>query len=142
MWVFHLGTSYVSLSLLFIQNWNSICNWIPSSLHFHLYFHLCCDILDFVDFSFPFFYRSSMMKSGLTCPLVIWLKLCITFNCSSQENVALVCTQRHMMITFVLSNNLHCIDSTCNVVHLVMVLIGMNCRWKGLESQMTLLNLL
>jgi hypothetical protein len=28
---------------------------IPFALHFHLCFHLCCDILDFANLSFPFF---------------------------------------------------------------------------------------
>ncbi len=58
MWTFHLWTSYHSLFILFIQNWNSI--FTPS----HLCFHLCSNILDFVDLSFPFFYKNSMMKCG------------------------------------------------------------------------------
>jgi hypothetical protein len=41
------------------------------------------------------------------------------------KNATLVCTQRCQMITFELSNNLHCIDSVCKVVHLVMDMIGM-----------------
>jgi hypothetical protein len=89
MRAFHLQTSYDSLSLPFVQNWNSICTRILSALHFHLCFHFCCNILDFANLSFPFFYISSMMKNGLTCPLAILLKLCITFYCSSQEKVAL-----------------------------------------------------
>ncbi len=137
-----LTTSFNSVSLMFIQNWNSIYTQIPSTLHFHLCLHLCCDILDFVDFSFPFLCKSSMMKSGLTCPLAIWSKLCITSGCISQENVALVCIQWYLTTTFVFSNNLHCIDNICKVVHLVMVLIGMNCCWGGFEGQVIMLALL
>ncbi len=128
-------------SLLFIQNWNSICIQIPSALHFHMCFHLCCDILYFANLSFPFFYRSSMMKRGLTYPFAIWSKLCITFGYNRRGNTTLIYTQRHLMITFMFSNNLHCIDSTCKVVHLVMVLIGMNYCWGGPEGRMILLNL-
>jgi hypothetical protein len=73
-------------------------------------------------------------------PFVILPKLCITFGYSSQKNTALVCIQQHLT-TIVLLNNLHCIDSTCKVVHLVMVLIGMNCCWKGPEGRVILLYL-
>jgi hypothetical protein len=76
-------------------------------------FHRCYDILDFDDFSFPFFYKSSVMKNGLTCPFVIWPKLCITSTQSSWENATIVCTQWRLMITFVFSNNLHCINIIC-----------------------------
>ncbi len=88
MWTFHLWISYESLFLLLIQNWNSICTRISSTLHFHL----CYDISNFVDFSFPLFYKSLMMKSGLTCQLAIWPKLCITSYCSNWENMTLVYT--------------------------------------------------
>ncbi len=141
IWTFHLQTSYDSLSFLFIQNWNSTYIRIPSALHFYMWFHLCCDILYFVNLSFPFFYRSSMMMRGLTYPLVIWSKLCITFSCNSWENMTLVCTQQHLMTTFMFSNNLHCIDSTYKVVHLVMVMIGMNYCWGGPKAWMILLDL-
>jgi hypothetical protein len=142
MWTFHLQTFYDSLSVLFIQNWNSICTWIPSTFHFHMCFHMCCDIFYFVNISFPFFYRNSMMKNGLTCPLAIWWKLCITSGCSTWENVALVYTQQRLMTTFMFSNNLHCINNTYKVVHLVMVLVGLNCCWRGLKGWMILLDLL
>jgi hypothetical protein len=124
------------------SNWNSICTRIPSSLRFHLCFHLCCDIFYFANISFPFFYKSSVMKSGLTCPLAIWLKLCITFGYNSWENVTLIYTQQLLAMTFILSNTLHYINSTYKVVHLVMVLIEMNCCWGGPEGRMILLNLL
>ncbi len=91
MWTFHLRTSFDSLFLLFIQNWNSICTQIPFALHFNLCLHLCCDILNFVDFFFPLFCKSLVMENGLTCSLAIWSKLCITSGCSSWKNVALVC---------------------------------------------------
>jgi hypothetical protein len=67
--------NFLCFPLLFIQNWNFICIRVPSTFHFHLCFHMCCDILDFANISFPFFYRNSVMKSGLTCPFVIWPKL-------------------------------------------------------------------
>jgi hypothetical protein len=102
---------------------NSICFPIP----FALLFQLCCDNSDFVDVFFLLTYKSSMMKSGWTCPLVIWQKLCISFSCNSWENVALVCTQQRPMIKFVLSNNLHFIKNACEVVELVMDLMKMNC---------------
>jgi hypothetical protein len=127
MRAFHLWTSYDSLSVLFIQNWNSICTWVPFALHFHM----CCDILDFVNLSFQFFCRNSMMKNGLTYSLAIWPKMCITFGCSSWENTTLIYTQQRLMTTFMLLNNLHCINNVYKVVHLVMVLIGMNCWWGG-----------
>jgi hypothetical protein len=142
MWTFHLRSSFHSISLLFIQNWNSICTWIPSTLHFHLCSHLYCDISYFADLSFPFLCRSSMMKSGLTCSLVIWPKLCITFGCSCWENAKLICTQQCLTITFMILNNLHCINNTCKVVHLVIILIRMNCCWKRPEGWTILLNLL
>jgi hypothetical protein len=75
------------------------------------------------------------MKSGLTCPLEISSKLSITSSYNSWENVALICTQQQLTITFMFSNNLHNIDSTCKVAHLVMVLIGMNCYLEGLVGQ-------
>jgi hypothetical protein len=127
---------------LFIQNWNSICIRVPSALHFHLCFHLCCDVWDFVDISFPFFYRSLIMKSGLTCPLVIWPKLCITSSCNSRQIATLVSTQQHLTTTLVLSNNLHNINSTCKVVHQGMVLIRLNYCWRRFEGQVILLDLL
>jgi hypothetical protein len=39
-------------------------------------------------------------------------------------------------------NNLQCINNTYKVVHLVMVLIGMNCCWGGFEGQVIMLALL
>ncbi len=141
MWACHLQSSFGSLFLLFIQNWNSICIQVPFAVHFHMCFHLCCDILDFANLSFLFFCRNLVMKSGLTCPLVIWPKLCITFGCNSWENMTFVYMQKCLTTTFVLSKNLHCIYNTCKVVHLVMVLIGMNCCWGGPEGQVILLDL-
>ncbi len=81
------------------------------------------------------------MKSRPTFPLTILPKLSIIFGYNSNEKAALVCTQQHLTTTFVLSNNLHYRDNTCKVVHLVMVLIGMNCRWKRLASQVNLARL-
>jgi hypothetical protein len=75
------------------------------------------------------------MKSGLTFPLVILSKLSITFDYNNKEKATLVCTQQCLTITFMLSNNLHYIDNICKVVHLIMVLIGMNCCWKRLAGQ-------
>jgi hypothetical protein len=60
------------------------------ALQFHLHFR--CDILDFVNVFFPLTYRSSVMKNGRTCPLVIWQKLCITSSCRCRENMTFVCT--------------------------------------------------
>ncbi len=121
-------TNFLSLPLSFVYSIlefhlhsSSICT------PFDLCFHLCYDISNFVGISFPFFYKNSVMKSGLTCPLAIWSKLCTTFGCNNRENVALVCTLQRLMTTFTFSNNLHCINNICKVVHLVMVLIGMNC---------------
>jgi hypothetical protein len=82
------------------------------------------------------------MKNGLTCSLVIWPKLCITFSCSNRQNATLVNTQQRLTITFVLSNNLHNINSICKVVHQVMVLIRMNYCWGRLEGWVILLDLL
>jgi hypothetical protein len=141
MWAFHLWTSYDSFSLLLIQKWKSIHIWIPFAFYFHLCLHLYCEIIDFVDFKFPFICRNSMMKNETTCPFIIWLKLSITSSCNSWENATFFCTQQHLIITFVLSNNLHYIYSTCKVVHLVMVRIGMNYCWIGPVGQMILLNL-
>jgi hypothetical protein len=79
--------------------------------------------------SFDFVEVQVLMRSGRICPLVIYHKSCITSSYSNWENAALVYTQWCLMITFMLSNNLHCINITCKVVHLVMDLIGMNCCW-------------
>jgi hypothetical protein len=38
-----------------------------------------------VNLSFLFLCRSSMMKSGLTFPLVVWPKLCITSSCNNKK---------------------------------------------------------
>ncbi len=119
-----------------------------SKLEFYLHsnsictpFHLCCDISNFTNLSSPFFYISLVMKNGLTCPLIIWLKLCITSNCRSWKTATLICTQQCLTTTFMFSNNLHYIDNIGKVVHLVMVSIGMNCCWGGPKSQVILLNL-
>ncbi len=127
MWVFH-----------FLAFYDFFFFCLHSKQEFHLFFNSICtlaptlfDILNFVDIFFPLSCKSSMMGSGRTCPLAIWYKLCITSSYSNWENGALVCTQRHSMIMFVLSNNLHCIDNTCKVVHLVMDPKRMNCCWRG-----------
>jgi hypothetical protein len=120
---------------------------IPFALKFHMHStsiygtYMCCDISNFDDISFIFFYRSSMIKNGFTCPLAIWPKLCITTSCNNQENITLVCKQWRLITTFVFSKNLHCIDNICKVVHLVMVMIGMNYCWRGLKGEVILLDL-
>jgi hypothetical protein len=38
-------------------------------------------------------------------------------------------------------NNLHCIDNTYKVIHLIMDLIGLNCCWGGLEGLVILIDL-
>jgi hypothetical protein len=141
MWAFHLQTSYDSLYLLLIQNWKSICNQTPFALYFHPCFHFSYEIIDFVNLQFSFICISLVMKNGPTFPFAILPKLSITFGCNSWENTTLVCTQQHLTTTFMLSNSLHYIDSTCKVVQSIMVLIGMNCCWKGLTSQMNLARL-
>jgi hypothetical protein len=82
---------------------------------------------DIPKFSFNFHYNEKGFKIIENHVLAIWLKPCITFSCNIRKNATLVYTQQRLSITFVLSNNLHYVDSTCKVVHLVMVLIGMNC---------------
>jgi hypothetical protein len=104
-------------------------------LHFH------CDIIIFIDLLFPLICRSSILKSWQTCPLVIWHKLCVTSSCNNWGNVPLVYIQQCPTTMFMLSNNLHCINSTCKVVHLIMDLVGMNCCWRGPKGQVILLNL-
>ncbi len=92
---------------------------IFTKLSFIVYLLLHCNISNFND-SFPLIYKSLMMKNGQTYPFVIQLKLCIIFSCNNQGIATLVCTQRGLTIAFGLSNN------TCEGVHLVMDLIGMN----------------
>ncbi len=127
--------SFVNSKLGIHSHSNSICTLFPSlppSLLWDYWFSW---------FSIPFICTSSMMKSGLICPIAISLKLSITFGCNNWKNMTLVYTQWCLMTTFMLSNSLHYIDSTCKVVHLVMVMIGMNCCWEGLMGQVILLDL-
>lgn len=56
--------------------------------------------------------------------------------------MALICTQQLLTTTFMLSNNIHYTNNTCKVVHLIMVLIEMNCCWGGHEGWMIMLNML
>lgn len=118
---------------------------VQFSFEFHLqcvfYLHLHFNISYFANVSFPLICRSSMMKNWQTCPLIIQQKLCITFDCNSWENMALICTQQCSMITFMLSNNLLCIHSICKVVHLVMDFVRMNCCCKWLEGLVIMLDL-
>jgi hypothetical protein len=78
--------SFVYSKLEFHLHSSSICT------PFYLCFHLCSNILDFFDLSFPFFYKNLVIKSGLTSPLAIWPKLCTTFGCNNRENMTLICT--------------------------------------------------
>jgi hypothetical protein len=93
-------------------------------LSFVIYLFLRCNISNFFDDSFPLIYISLTMKNGGTCPFIA--KIVQTSNCSNWGIVALVNTLQCLTITFELSNNLHYIDNTCEGVHLVMDLIGMN----------------
>jgi hypothetical protein len=106
MWVFHLLAFYDFFSLFTFN----------TKIPFAFSFQLHCDISNFVDVLFPLTYRNSMMRSGQTCPIVIWQKLCITSGCSSQENATFVYTQWHFMTMFMLSNSLCCINNTYKVV--------------------------
>jgi hypothetical protein len=63
-----------------------------------------------------------MVDKECTC-LFHWIQL---FNRHNWENTALVYIQQCLRTTFVLSKNLHYINNTYKVVHLVMGLIGMN----------------
>jgi hypothetical protein len=74
-------------------------------------------------------------------PICNLAKIKHNINYNNQKNVALVYTQRHSTTMFMFSNNLHFINNTCKVVHLVMDLIRMNCCWGGHKDQTILLDL-
>jgi hypothetical protein len=55
--------------------------------------------------------------------------------------MTLVYTQRCLTNMFMFSHSLHCIDSCCKVVHMVMDLIKMNYCWGGPKDRVVLLDL-
>ncbi len=67
--------------------------------------------------------------------VVILLRLCITFNYNNRENVAPLCTQPLIMITFGLLNSPFYIDITCKEVLLGKVMIEMKSFQEGLIFQ-------
>jgi hypothetical protein len=137
MWVLLLWTSYDFPSLMCIQNcMMSIFIQVP----FAIYLLLCCNISDFSWWFLSFDMHKFNDEEWVNMPTCNLLKVCITSGCNNWGFMALVSTQWHLMITFGLSNNLHCINNICEGVQLVVDLIGMNCCWGGHNGFMIMLD--
>jgi hypothetical protein len=95
---------------------------MPFALEFHVHF----TSIFVVTFQILLIFLGQKLSDEKWVHMPTLPKLCITSSCSNWENKAFIYTQRCLITTFVLSKKLHCIDSTCKVVHLVMVLRGMN----------------
>jgi hypothetical protein len=130
-------TFYVFPSIMCIENYKMS---IFTKFSFVVYLFFCYNILDFFNASFPLKYISLMMKNGWTCPFVIEPKFCIAFGCNNRGIAAFVYTLRCLTMTFGFSNSLHCIDNTCERVHLVMDLIRMNFCWRRFGNLVILLD--